>query len=103
MLLLSSRISVTGCENQRSTARFIKQVAEDEHEGDGNQADQHRSPQHAGAQTGAHDAAALIGVELEHIADEQNQDRDEEKKRDDRQAGEDDDLLRGGWVEEAAC
>ncbi len=57
-----------------------------------------RSPEHAGAETCAHDAAALIGVELEHIADQQNQDRNEEKKRHDRQAGEDDDLLGGGGL-----
>ena len=75
-------------------------VAEDEHEDDGDEADEDRSPQHAGAETGSHDAAALVGVELEDVADEHEEDRDEEDQRDDGEAGEDEYLLGGGGIEE---
>ena len=66
-----------------------QQVAEGEHEDERNEGDQHRSPEHAGAQAGAEDAAALVGVELEDVADQQDQDADEEQEGDGRERDED--------------
>ena len=44
--------------------------------------------------------AALVGVELEHVAGEQNQHRNKQQEGEDGEAGEDDDLAGGGGVEE---
>ena len=59
-----------------------------------------RSPEHAGSETSSHDTAALVGVELEDVADEHEEDCDEEDQRHNRETGEDEDLLGGGWIEE---
>ena len=75
-------------------------VAEDRHEDDGDERDQHGPPQHARAQARAHDAAALVGVELEHVAHQQHQHSNEEQKRQRGEAGKDDNLAGSGGIEE---
>ena len=59
-----------------------QQVAEGEHEDEGDEGDEDRSPEHAGAEAGAENAAALVGVELEDVADEEDEDADEEQEGD---------------------
>src|SRR5580704_16323540 len=77
-----------------------QQVAEGEHEAERNERDQDGSPEHAGAKAGAEDATALVGVELEEVADEQNEDDDEENKGERGESDEDQRLKRGRGVEE---
>ncbi len=76
-----------------------QQIAEGEHEDEGDERDKNGSPEHAGAETGAEDAAALIRVKLEDVANQQYQNGDEEKERDDREADEDQRLEWGTWIE----
>ena len=94
MLLASSRICGDGLREPALDGAVHQQVAEGEHEDERDERDEHRSPQHAGAQAGAEDAAALVGVELEDVADQQDQDADEEQEGDGRERDEDE-RLRG--------
>ncbi len=77
-----------------------QQVAEGEHEDEGDEGDEDCSPEHAGAEAGAEDAAALVGVELEDVANEQDEDADEEQESDDRERDEDEGLDRRAGIEE---
>ena len=77
-----------------------QQVAERKHEDQWNKGDQNGSPQHARAQAGAEDAAALVGVKAQEVADEKDEDDDEEDERQCRERDEDQRLQRRGRVEE---
>ena len=77
-----------------------QQVAEGEHEDEWDEGDKNGSPQHARAEAGSEDAAALVGVKLQDVADEKNENAHEEQKRDGRQRDEDEGLSRGGGVQE---
>ena len=73
-----------------------QQVAEGEHEDERDERDEDGSPEHAGAQAGAEDAAALVGVELEDVAHEQDEHADEEQEGKDGERDED-----SVWIGEA--
>ena len=60
-----------------------QQVAEREHERQRDEGDKNGAPQHAGAEAGAKDAAALVGVELEEVADQRDEDADKEQEGND--------------------
>ena len=69
-----------------------QQVAEGEHEGERDEGDEDGSPKHAGAETGAEDAAALVCVELEEVTDEDDEDAYEEEEGDDGEGEKDEGL-----------
>jgi hypothetical protein len=62
-----------------------QQVAEGEHEHEGDNRNQHGPPDHARAQTDAENAAALVCIEFENVADEQDKDANEKQERKHRQ------------------
>ena len=78
-----------------------EQVAEQEHEERGRKGKQHCSNEHAGTQSGAEDAAALICEQLEYVARQEHEQHNEEQEDEDRQRGKEEDLSYAAWVQKA--
>ncbi len=75
--------------------------AEEEHENRGSERDERGAENHAGPKTRAESAAALIGVELEDVAEQQKQQDKQQQKDDDGEAGEGQSFAGGFGIEEA--
>ncbi len=62
--------------------------AEQEHENRGREGDEHGAEDHAGSQARTEGAAALVGIYFEDVPEEEDQERHEEQKDEDGEAGE---------------
>ena len=78
-----------------------EQEAEQEHEDRGRERDEGGAENHARAQARAEGAAALVGVELEDVPEQQHQEHHQQQEDDDDEAGEDEGFAGGDRVEDA--
>ncbi len=75
-------------------------VAEEIHERDRDQGDQHRPPQHPRPQARAQNPAPLVCVKLQHVPHQQDQHRHEHDEHQNGEADKDDNLSDSGGVQE---
>ena len=75
-----------------------QQVAEAEHRADRQQREQHRARKHARTEARSKHTAALLRIELQNVAQQQQQTREEQQKCDEGNGREQNDLARRGRI-----